>query len=319
MAHIVARSADGPRGNRQVVTQEPDSYENLVLLCPTHHVEVDKNPDSWPVQRLRAMKAAHESWVSNQLGSGGIQVDPIDNSSFLRERQDSWIVLSRDHVGMAISLTPLRVSTDALNPMSPSVVEVVEGARIPGDRRGGDNVNRYRTRPTEHGIANEDFPESVNSYGHSIHVFRVGHCEYFCELGASVDEITKYSSERKIDLKGATRVLRYTDVARIAELGVLWLRNAWDSLLPFNYMTFTGAIVNAAGTTLYSREDTRRGGLFGFPVHSPTLAYSEIVSKDAAADFLLLQLLQRVAHCYGLVLERVHTDPGDYERPTTMR
>ena len=319
MAHIVARSPDGPRGNKQLLTQDLDDYENLTLLCPTHHVEVDKCPDAWPVERLRAIKAEHESWVSEQLSSGGIQVAPIDNSLFLSERQNSWIALARSHVAMVLSLTPLRVSADALNPMSPAVVEVVEAARVTSDRRGGDDVNRFRTRPTEHGVANEDFPESVSSYGHSIHVFRVGHCEYFCELGASVDETTKYAHERNVDMRGATRVLRYTDVAGIAEHGLDWLRRAWDLLLPFNYMTFIGAIVNTAGTTLFSREDLWRRGLFGFPVNSPTLAYSEIVSKDAVTEHLLLQLLQRLVHCYGLVLRHVHTESGDYERPGRMR
>jgi hypothetical protein len=41
MAHVIAKKPGGPRG---VVTGGEDTYENLVLLCPTHHTEVDKSP-----------------------------------------------------------------------------------------------------------------------------------------------------------------------------------------------------------------------------------------------------------------------------------
>ena len=39
MAHIVARSPNGPRGTQDLPVNDPDSYDNLILLCPTHHVE----------------------------------------------------------------------------------------------------------------------------------------------------------------------------------------------------------------------------------------------------------------------------------------
>ena len=43
MAHIVARSSDGPRGSVEISDGEIDDYSNLILLCPTHHAEIDKN------------------------------------------------------------------------------------------------------------------------------------------------------------------------------------------------------------------------------------------------------------------------------------
>ena len=39
MAHVIAKSPDGPRG---VSDGGSDTYQNLILLCPTHHTEVDK-------------------------------------------------------------------------------------------------------------------------------------------------------------------------------------------------------------------------------------------------------------------------------------
>ena len=157
---------------------------------------MDKDPAAMPVARLRAIKADHEAWVSEQLGIGGIRVAPIDNTSFLVERETSWIEFGRSEVGIVLSLTPLRVSNDTLNPLDSFVTDVMEQARVPNGYHSGEQVNRYRTRPTEFGIANEDVPAPHNSCGHSIQIFRVGHCEYFCELGDSVNQVTGVAQER---------------------------------------------------------------------------------------------------------------------------
>jgi len=296
-----------------------DSYDNLILLCPTHHVEIDKDFTAWPVERLRVIKAHHEAWVSEQLGIGGIKVSPIDNTSFLAERELSWIEYGRGEVGMVLSLTPLRVFSDALNPLDKSVTDILEQTRIPNGYPSGEQVNRYRTRPTEFGIANQDSLATHNSSGHFVQIFRVGHCEYFCELGDSVNQVTGVSKELGVDLKGASRVLRYTDLTEIAKFGLNWLALAWETLLPFNYMTFCGAVVNTASTTLYSREDDRSQGLHGFPVNSTILKYTEVLSRSFDKDTLLLEFLRRIVNSYGLMLHKVFDDKGEYIRPEKMR
>jgi hypothetical protein len=72
MAHIIAQSSTGPRGQPSSPI-EIDSYENLILLCPNHHTIVDKNPNDWPADRLLQMKSEHESWVQQKLATGEIQ------------------------------------------------------------------------------------------------------------------------------------------------------------------------------------------------------------------------------------------------------
>lgn len=42
MAHIIARSEAGPRGESEVPLSERDTYANIILLCPTCHTLVDK-------------------------------------------------------------------------------------------------------------------------------------------------------------------------------------------------------------------------------------------------------------------------------------
>ncbi len=319
MAHIIARSIDGPRGNAATPADDLDSYDNLILLCPTHHTEVDKDPCAWPVARLRAVKADHERWVSEQLSTGGIHIAQIDNTVFLSQREAFWFEASRGHIAMVLNLTPLRVSGDALDPLSDQIIEVLEQARVPMNSRDGQQVNRYRTRPTEYGIANEDFPDTTNSDGHSIQIFRTGHCEYFCELGAGVDQITSYAKEQAADMKDATRVLRYTDIAAVADHGLAWLQMVWERLLPFNYMTFCGSIINTQLTIMYSREGNWRRNAFAFVVRSPILRYSEVIPRAFNKTDLLMNLLSRIVNSYGLVLPKVFDEKGDYFRPVKMR
>ncbi|MCW9717269.1 HNH endonuclease [Avibacterium sp. 21-599] len=67
-AHIIAHSTDGPRGDIQFIGNI-NSYDNLILLCPSCHAEVDKSPKNYPVDKLRNIKLQHEQYVSSQLDS----------------------------------------------------------------------------------------------------------------------------------------------------------------------------------------------------------------------------------------------------------
>jgi hypothetical protein len=70
MAHIVASSDGGPRGDPSSPTADRNKYENLILLCPNHHEEVDSEEIHFTSDALREMKAQHESWVEQQLAQG---------------------------------------------------------------------------------------------------------------------------------------------------------------------------------------------------------------------------------------------------------
>jgi tetratricopeptide (TPR) repeat protein len=66
--HIVAQSPSGPRGHSPLTPEQRDHYDNLILLCRNHHKRVDDQENTYTVQRLRDMKAAHEKWVRETLG-----------------------------------------------------------------------------------------------------------------------------------------------------------------------------------------------------------------------------------------------------------
>ena len=64
-AHIVAEKPDGPRGDSPLTLEERNSYSNLMLLCLEHHKIVDDNPETFTVDSLLAMRAAHETWFAS--------------------------------------------------------------------------------------------------------------------------------------------------------------------------------------------------------------------------------------------------------------
>lgn len=70
-AHIVGEKEGAPRGKSLLSEEERESYHNRILLCPTHHTEIDKNEADWPVEKLHHKKSAHELWVREALSDSG--------------------------------------------------------------------------------------------------------------------------------------------------------------------------------------------------------------------------------------------------------
>lgn len=65
MAHIIAQSPSGPRGQ---TSPGKDIYENLILLCPTHHREIDKSPEgTFSIEEIHEWKNKHEKRVRDSL------------------------------------------------------------------------------------------------------------------------------------------------------------------------------------------------------------------------------------------------------------
>jgi len=67
IAHIFAFSKDGPRGRANLSEAEINQPSNLILLCPTHHVIVDGQPETYPAELLFSWKAKHERKYSHEL------------------------------------------------------------------------------------------------------------------------------------------------------------------------------------------------------------------------------------------------------------
>lgn len=63
LAHIIGQSQDGPRGEEELSQNERDDFENIILLCPTCHTLIDKNPELYTVEIVREWKKKHEESV----------------------------------------------------------------------------------------------------------------------------------------------------------------------------------------------------------------------------------------------------------------
>ena len=69
IAHIIASSPDGPRGNIEDSFIQSDKIENLMLMCLDHHHLIDEkgNEQTYTVERLRTMKIAQEEKVQKLM------------------------------------------------------------------------------------------------------------------------------------------------------------------------------------------------------------------------------------------------------------
>lgn len=63
VAHIIASSTNGPRGDKVLSPKLSDKLENLMLMCAEHHKLIDTYVDEYPVEKLKAMKVAHEEKI----------------------------------------------------------------------------------------------------------------------------------------------------------------------------------------------------------------------------------------------------------------
>lgn len=64
IAHIVAHGDTGPRADPSLSIKERDCYDNWILMCPTHSVEIDVQPNIYTVDTLRRWKREHEQWAN---------------------------------------------------------------------------------------------------------------------------------------------------------------------------------------------------------------------------------------------------------------
>lgn len=64
IAHIVADSPDGPRGDVERSPLLADDINNLMLMCDSHHRLIDNEAEEYPEYRLLEMKRKHEDRIA---------------------------------------------------------------------------------------------------------------------------------------------------------------------------------------------------------------------------------------------------------------
>ncbi len=65
VAHIIASSPNGARGDGVKSHKLSDCIDNLMLMCPEHHKLIDDCPSDYPVEKLREMKQEQERMVES--------------------------------------------------------------------------------------------------------------------------------------------------------------------------------------------------------------------------------------------------------------
>lgn len=68
MAHIFAATDGGPRTKEELDDADRAKYENLILLCPSCHTEIDKAPESFPDTLIAEWKRSHRDTIKRALG-----------------------------------------------------------------------------------------------------------------------------------------------------------------------------------------------------------------------------------------------------------
>lgn len=61
VCHIKGARPRSARYDASQTDTERHAYENLILMCPTHHTVIDDDEEAYTVERLRAIKASHEA------------------------------------------------------------------------------------------------------------------------------------------------------------------------------------------------------------------------------------------------------------------
>lgn len=79
ICHIEAANQKGERYNKHMTDEERRAFENLLLLCKTHHAKTN-NVAEFPVERMQKIKRDHES-ASNgeqEVDNLGAKINALD-------------------------------------------------------------------------------------------------------------------------------------------------------------------------------------------------------------------------------------------------
>lgn len=95
MAHICGEKPGANRHDASQTDAQRDDYQNLILLCPTHHTLIDRqeNEPVYTVAVLHEMKVGHEARVLERLDHAAMPTkEEIAHSilPLLEENKQSW-------------------------------------------------------------------------------------------------------------------------------------------------------------------------------------------------------------------------------------
>lgn len=98
-AHIHPHSENGgPRSGGDMPMERRKKVENFILLCPTHHREIDKAPDGkYPIERLFEWKYEHEKEIRKAIQSRIPNINHAQLNVVVNHLLDSNITYNSDN------------------------------------------------------------------------------------------------------------------------------------------------------------------------------------------------------------------------------
>lgn len=299
MAHIIAKSNDGPRGESDLTPQQRDEYSNLILLCPTCHRVIDKKPIvEWTIERLKKMKSEHENLIAERLSLASNQVD---NSDFLKSRRQKWLEVAQNRVWVIFSLTPLKILNDSIDPTTPEFRQLINDLTYINcenfkkyDMNTTSSINKSFTRSNEDGLLNNNSTNLKAGVGYRVQIFRNGYCEFM----VCFEDCTSQAKIRG----GYRKCFFYTKLVNCFQNQIRGLTGIWRKGLPYKDMLATLAIAGADSTCLLSGE---KDPIYsydvgaGYPVESNMLEAEQVINREDNDELLIEFFAKRFVHYYG--------------------
>lgn len=156
ICHIRARRKKGPRYDASLSAKEKDEFRNLILLCPTCHTLIDKDPVIYSGDLLQEIKELHERGA------------PLEITPDVSRKALLILTKHEDGRGASVSESPVTGSRSVF--ASTGGIAISVG----GHNLGRINVNARRDKT---GTGNR-YP--ANSIGADANM--TNYIEYLCQL-----------------------------------------------------------------------------------------------------------------------------------------
>lgn len=103
MAHIYGEKSGSARYSAEFPKEKINSCDNLILICPNHHTEIDKQPAAYPAEKLIKIKNDHENHVRKIL-----EKEMLNITYFEIEAVTNYLISSDADTTTDMSIIPLQ-------------------------------------------------------------------------------------------------------------------------------------------------------------------------------------------------------------------
>lgn len=177
VAHIVADSPDGPRGDEARSKELSEDIENLMLMCDIHHRLIDKEQvDEHSEELLLEMKAEHEN--------------KMDLLTSLTEDMESHVLLYGANIGANQTILNMNKAVQAMLPTRyPAEKTPIELSLVNSSFKDNEPLYWQIERENLNRLFNEKVKPRLQSGINHISVFSMAPQPLLVELGRLITDI----------------------------------------------------------------------------------------------------------------------------------